>query len=154
VHGQIMIENERGVPWIYVPAANIQFRADKTGEGKLIISAFRTDGYRIIGVGLMPMAQWLQENHHFTSGLDVPDEIVHYAVESERKCQEMVEAISGALKSATTEGGTSTAFAEFAAFISALDRDALDQARQAEEELEHKYALTIQKLLTHTEGPQ
>ncbi|MDB5264632.1 MAG: hypothetical protein JWN64_203 [Parcubacteria group bacterium] len=91
--GRILIENKDGTRWIYVPEAHIQFWVPAGGRLGLILCAFRTDGYHRNNGNPIPVTQWLEENCQFTTKVDVPDDIVEFAVQSERERHESVEGI-------------------------------------------------------------
>lgn len=145
MRGQILIDKELGWRWIYVPEAHIQFCVAETGTKNLFIAAFRTDGYRRTAGGPVPMEQWLHENHQFTKELEVPDDIVQFAVQSEADRQRAVEGLTEQLKEVAEEEAKGRGPADPDWLIQHM-RKAFE-AEEVSPEEEHLMALRVKDLI-------
>ena len=101
MRGQIIVEKGSGRRWIYVPEASIQFQHQEGGPLGLLLNAFRTDGWRRTKGGAIPMTDWLEDNHDFKEHVEIPDELVEFAVQSEKDRTEAVEGIAKVLGEVT-----------------------------------------------------
>src|SRR3989338_6253015 len=106
MRGHILVENEGGRRSLYVPEAHIQIYVYLNGAQKWIVAAYRTDGYygptRETAV---PTTLHLQRDYRWTAELDVPQHLVDFAVESERRRQEEVAGTEAILRAATSAPG-------------------------------------------------
>lgn len=143
MQGQIIVENINGRRWIHVAEARIQFQVQEGGSFGLIIAAFRTDGYH----GQMLTLDYLKQTCQFTSLIDVPKEIVEFAVRSERRRQESVFAVAEAI-------ADSAHLDKVLRSETIMDMMASTKPRANDELLEYQFALIIQKLLNTTSGLQ
>lgn len=146
MRGQIIIEKESGNRFIYVPEAHVQFQAFKAGTGKYIVATFRTDGYRQVRGGCEPTAQWLRHACQFTAEVDVPEDIVEFAIKSERERQDSVSDISDMLTHTLSgQGNPAEGLREF------LKQVALESA-ETDEHAEHAIGERIQKIINCAGG--
>jgi hypothetical protein len=127
-----------------VPQAHIYFQATETGQKKLFIAAFRSDGYRQIEGGLVANEWWIEQYHTIVRTLDVPDDIVAFAVESERLRQIEVGDMALILQ------GTVTIDLE-SGLLKFLEHISETPESQTEDE-EHEMGLRVQRLLEGAGG--
>jgi len=144
--GQIIVEKETGLRWVYVPEAHIQFRASNGGEFGLILVPFRTDGFYQTDQGLVPTLDWLKETCQFTTMVEIPDEIVTYAVESERRRQDSIAAMIDGATEAYKESSCGDVFSRDDLIHELLTSD--------RGQLEHSYATKVVTLLSDSRGLQ
>lgn len=148
--GHIIVENNGGRRHIYVPEAHIQFYAILNGQERWIVCAFRTDGYYgRTRENAIPTVEHLRQAYQFTKELEVPEHLVKFAVESERRRQESVAGIEEVLQEAVKTGNRQ---AEFRALISQLSSEKSDD--QFGEDVEHKIGQEVDALITKTGGLQ
>lgn len=143
MQGQIIVEKVNGRRWVHVPEAHIQFQVHEGGSFGLIIAAFRTDGFH----GQMLTLDHLRQTCQFTSLIDVPREIIEFAVRSERRRQESVSTIAEAMSESAHLDKEQR---------SETIRDVINgiKPQENDELLEYQFALVVQKLLSITSGLQ
>ncbi len=118
----------------------------KNGAEKWVVAAFRTDGYYQVNGGFIPTIQHLEQNYQLVGETEVPDDIVEFAVQSEKRRQESVGDIGDLLKEAITSGDPEGGFRGFLAL--------LEHERMEEEDpdAEERAGEAINRLLTRTGG--
>lgn len=146
MQGRIIVGDENRSKWVYVPEAHIYFRPTETGQKKLFLAAFRSDGFRLIEGGYVSMEWWLNQCHTTIATLDVQDDMVAFAVESERLRQQEAGGIEAVLlESVMLDRETG--------FIKFLEVTGSNVGGQTEEE-EHAMGLRAQALLAKAGGQQ
>lgn len=148
MHARVLQERDTGRKSVYVPGAHIQIFVPEGGEHGLIIAAFRTDGYnRDTG---RPIIQWLNETCRQIGEVDVPDEIIDFAVASERARQSEVEGLADIMQAiAMTAADNDDQWQEPTALIQAAA-----QQRHHNKDTEYQHALAIKQLLDGVRGLQ
>lgn len=146
MRSHVLIETGTQKVWLYAPDAHIQFRIYQGGSYGLVIAAFRTDGYHRSRGNAIPTVRWLRENNAFVGELDVPDDIVEFAVRSEKERQESVQSIESFLNRAASSGERPS----WEKVQESLQSPS--ESREADEILEYRYALKLQELLVPFEG--
>lgn len=146
MRGQIIIERETGVRWVYIPAEHIQLRVCQGGTYGLIIFSLRTDNFIRTKRGLVPTEEWLKRTCQFTSEVDVPDEVVKFAVLSEQERQRTVSNIAQETEAVVERGGSF--LGEF------LQRALEEEENDAKDFLEYHYATQIQEFFGIARDPR
>ncbi len=82
MRGQVIVDKTTGRQWLYAPEAKLYFHALEGENNKMIVVAFRSDGYFNLPGGPMPIEQWLRENFNFTTELEIPQHIMEFALKS------------------------------------------------------------------------
>ncbi len=150
MRGHVLVHPEDGRRCIYVPEAHIQFDVAKSGTGKWIVCAYRTDGYwGRTREEAIPTVEHLRQAYQWTAQLEVPEHLVTFAVESERRRQESVEGIEQILSKAVGANNPRVGFKEF---MNQLGREKLD--RKSDEDVEDTIGEEIHQLLTQAGGLQ
>lgn len=144
MQGRIIVSDDTQWEWIYVPQAHIYFRTTLTGRKKLFVAAFRSDGYRQIEGGLVSMEWWIEQSHTIVATLEVPEDIVAFAVESERLRQLEVGGVTTLLATAVVRDARIN-FRDYLGLI-------LEQQEGQTEEEEHEMGLRIQQLMARAGG--
>ena len=140
---EVLLEKETGWLWIHVPERHIKFRHARSGQSGLIIIAFRTDGFRRVQSGLMPMEQWLRESHETRGQVEVPEEIVLFALRSEAQRQNWVDHFTSSL---IEKGFPKQAYSITEDFHRSIT-DADGEYPEESEEKEYRFAQVVQTLL-------
>lgn len=156
MRGHILIKNENGRRWLYVPEAHIQIYVVKNGRQKWVAVAYRTDGYYRTDGSYGPMRKGaiqviahLQRDYRWTVELDVPQRLVDFTVESERRRQEEIEGISHIYAAAVE---TKNPRAGWRAFQAHATPEASDQ--DFSEEAEHRIGEELDQLMAKAGGLQ
>jgi hypothetical protein len=150
MRGHILVSNEDGRRCVYVPAAHIQFNVTKGRQDRWIVCAFRTDGYHgRTREEAIPTTEHLKRAYQSTAEVEVPDHIVAFAVESERRRQESVGGFEGILTRAVAGKDKAGGFKEL---MAQLAREKLD--KEFSEEAEDKIGEEIDRLITEAGGLQ
>lgn len=103
--------------WIFAPTANIRFNATHNGRG-FTINAFRTDGYHQSKRDkVTPMSQHIVTAYEAGVPFSIPDDLVAFALESERLRQESVNVIVDSFRNAIECNDKSLGFADFLSSI-------------------------------------
>ena len=145
MRGRIIVNHDTLQEWVYVPPAHIYFRATETGQGKLIVVSFRSDEYHEVRGGLVSMEWWIEHSHTTLATVQVTDDMVAFAVESERLRQEEVEGITSILRTVMSDPKTD--------LLKTLNLNTETSADQSEE-AEHAMGLRIRALLARAGGLQ
>lgn len=150
MRGHILLEEKTGRRSIYVPEAHIQFYLLKRRDGYWDVCAYKTDGYYgRTREEAIPTLEHLRATNQWTAELEVPEHIVRFAVESERRRKESVEGIEQILLRALKTKDRRASFRELLAHMSERREDpALG------EEAEHTIGKEIAALLQQTGGLQ
>ncbi len=149
MRGYILVSNEDGRRSLYVPEAHIHMYVTK-GRDAWIVAAYRTDGYYgRTRAEAIATTEHLKQKYQQTTEVDVPDNIVAFAVESERRRQESVEGIEEILMQAAKIGESKSGYR---AFMSQLGREKLD--KEFDEKAEDKIGEEISKLISTSGGLQ
>lgn len=133
MRGYVLVANEDGRRWLYIPEANIYLLATNVGKSGWVVAAFRTDGYYgKTRESAIPTTDHLRQAYQFTAEVEVPQEVIDFAVESERKRHESVDGIEEIFTNAFRPGGSrEEAWREFQAY---LQSESLEKADDPDEE--------------------
>lgn len=150
MRGHILIENEGGRRSLYVPEAHIQVYVVKSGLPKWIVVALRTDGYHAPTPETAVLTiEHLRRDYRWTVELDVPQHLVAFAVESERRRQEEVGDLAQIFTAAVETGDAQAWLRAFQAYVAP---EAGDQ--DFSEETEDRIGAEFNELMAKAGGPQ
>jgi hypothetical protein len=83
MHGRIVKQGSH--VWLYVPEAHIYCNTFESSDKLLVVAAFRSDGYRTVDSGLIPMEEWCSNNFITLCEVEVEQRIIDFAVDSEKQ---------------------------------------------------------------------